>query len=401
MTESPLHVVQTLARIDAAEGGPSRSVVYLCDALARRGVTVDLVTSASDAEAVAPAEAGVRVRRAPFPGLASFARRSAFEDAVGGAVAEASSGATIVHDHGLWLPTNAASARAARASGVPFVSSPKGMASAWAMNYRRAKKRVAWLAYQRRALAGAALLQATAESEVDDVRRLGLRLPIALVRHGVAGPPASLQAWPRAAGKRAVFLSRVHPKKGLPLLVEAWARVQPEGWELVIAGRDEGGHRAEVEAQVQAAGLSDAVRFVGDLGDADKWGLLAASDLFVLPTYSENFGIVVAEALVAGVPVLTTHGAPWEVLQTERCGWWTDITVDAIANALQDATSRSDAERQAMGERGRQYADAHLRWDRAADEMIAAYRWVLGQGPRPAFVTDTTPSRRPVGAPAP
>lgn len=391
MTDAPLHVVHTVARIDAAEGGPSRSVVYLCDALARRGAVVTLVTSASDAEAVLPTEAGVCVRRAPLPGLASLVRGSRFEDAVQSVLTEAP-GRTLLHDHGLWLPSNAVSARAARGAGVPFVSAPKGMASAWALAHRRAKKRAAWLAYQRRALAGAALLQATAQSEVQDVLRLGLGIPVALVPHGVAEPPASVTAWPRATGRRAVFLSRVHPKKGLPMLVEAWARVRPAGWELVLAGRDEGGHRAEIEAQAEAAGLSDGVQFVGDLGDADKWGLLASADLFVLPTHSENFGIVVAEALAAGLPVLTTRGAPWAVLDTERCGWWTDVSAAAIAAALAEATSLSDAERQAMGERGRRYAAAHLRWDRAADEMMAAYRWLLDAGPRPDFVT--VPARR-------
>ncbi len=381
-----LRSVHTVGSLEASHGGPSRSVVHLCDALARAGAEVEIVTArpARGEATVEPSEAGVTVREVDAPGTRALlpGTRSAFGDAV-----EAAAGGAVVHDHGMWLPTDVAAARAARRAGAPLVVAPKGMASAWAMGHRKAKKQVAWHLYQRQALAGAALVQATSEAEVEDIRRLGVRGPVALVRHGVAVPEVLPPAGPAPGPRQAVFLSRVHPKKGLPLLVEAWARVRPEGWELVVAGPDEGGHRAEVEALVRQTGLTDAVRFIGPVEGADTWSLLRGASLFVLPTHSENFGIAIAEALAAGVPVLTTHGAPWRVLETERCGWWVPITADALADALADATARPPDVLQAMGRRGEAYAAAHLRWDRAAAEMLAAYRYVLGLGPRPTFVT--------------
>lgn len=396
--------VHTVGSLEASHGGPSRSVVHLCDALARAGAQVEIVTvRPGPGEAtVRPTAAGVTVREVDAPGTRALlpGTRSAFGAAVEAAAGDGAGGTAVVHDHGMWLPTDVVAARAARRAGAPLVVAPKGMASAWAMGHRRAKKQVAWHLYQRQALAGAALVQATSEAEVEDIRRLGVRGPVALVRHGVAVPPSLPPAGPAAGRRQAVFLSRVHPKKGLPLLIEAWARVRPAGWELVVAGPDEGGHRAEVEALVHQAGLAADVRFVGPVEGADTWALLRGASLFVLPTHSENFGIAVAEALAAGVPVLTTHGAPWRVLETERCGWWVPVTADALAGALTDATSRPADVLQAMGRRGEAYAAAHLRWDRAAAEMLAAYRYVLGLGPRPAFVTLTADAAASSAVPA-
>lgn len=164
--------------------------------------------------------------------------------------------------------------------------------------------------------------------------------------------------------------------------------MRPERWEIVIAGPDEDGHRAEVEAHARRHGV-DTIRWVGEVDDDAKWDLYRSADLFVLPTFSENFGIVVAEALAVGVPALTTTGAPWSVLNERSCGWWIDIGVEPLVAALREATTLGDDERAAMGARGRDYVAADLSWEHVATEMLAAYRWLLGKGERPnAVVVD-------------
>lgn len=183
----------------------------------------------------------------------------------------------------------------------------------------------------------------------------------------------------------ALFLSRVHPKKGLLELVRAWAQAAPQGWRLRIAGPDEGGHWAEVARELERLGLGAAVEYLGPVVGEAKAVLYRQADLFVLPTFSENFGLVVAEALTYGVPVITTRGAPWADLETYGCGWWIDTGVAPLVAALRQALALSDAERQAMGARGRDYVQRYD-WDRIAAETLALYRWVLGQGGRPACV---------------
>lgn len=144
-----------------------------------------------------------------------------------------------------------------------------------------------------------------------------------------------------------------------------------------IVGPDEGGHLAEVKALVQRAGLNESCEFPGSAeGGALHWEYRNA-DLFILPSHTENFGMVVGEAMAHGLPVITTHGAPWQLLETEHCGWWVPVSVEGIAAALEDATRRSPEELAAMGARGRAVVEERFAWDRIAKEMIACYEWVL------------------------
>jgi glycosyltransferase involved in cell wall biosynthesis len=345
-----MNVLHTVASLHPKHGGPSYTVPRLSRALAETGITVALHVS-------------------ELSGLCNL----------NGYVP------TLLHDHGLWLPSNHAAAAVARQACIPRVVSPRGMLEPWALRHRRWKKCLAWYAYQRRDIQSAAVLHVTSEAEAESVRDLGLRTPLAIIPNGVDLLEA--RAVPERPGpRRALFLSRLHPIKGLPLLVEAWARVQPPRWELILAGPDERRHRVEVEALVRRLGLNRSVRFLGPVAGEDKEGLYHSVDLFVLPTHSENFGLVVAEALAAGLPVITTKGAPWAALETHRCGWWTEIGAEPLAAALREATALPDETRRAMGERGRTYVREHLSWDHVASQMRAVYEWVLGHGPQPACV---------------
>jgi len=345
--------------------------------------------------------------------------------------------ADILHTHGLWQHPSWAALAWKKRYKRPHVCSVRGMLEPWAWQHHAWKKRPVWWLWEKRNLQSADLLHATSDQEAQALRDRGLTAPIAIIPNGVDVPeedvggdcdgradrprsahlsPAGQNANDHAVSSRprgesrtseaacpylhrtqtqptnlsssaprtALFLSRIHPKKGLPMLLEAWARVRPKGWQLHIAGPDEGGHRAELERQAVVLGLSDVVRFSGPVTGEAKTQAFRDSQLFILPTHSENFGIAVAEALAHGLPVITTHGAPWKLLESERCGWWVPVSVDGIADALDDATRCDPADLISMGDRGRQVAIDRFAWDRIARLFGESYQRLLGGGDWPS-----------------
>jgi glycosyltransferase involved in cell wall biosynthesis len=290
----------------------------------------------------------------------------------------------ILHDNGIWLRHNHRLTVLAKKRGIPRVVSTRGMLEPWAINHKRLKKNLAWCLYQCRDLKQACCHIATGEAEARNLQQLGLRVPIATVPNGVDVPEerprgvgSGAERAVRGGPRTALFLGRIYPIKGLPMLVEAWARVRPEGWILRIAGPDEAGHQKQVEKAVSAAGLGQEVSFTGPLAYGMKKIAFFDADLFVLPTYSESFGIVVAEALAHGLPVLTTTGAPWSILPESGCGWWVDPTVDGIADGLRQATAVDLETLRSMGAKGRSLVSAKFGWKRVADRMLSTYEAIL------------------------
>lgn len=298
----------------------------------------------------------------------------------------------LLHDHGIWMPCNHLVAITARRFGIPLVLHPHGMLEPWALQHRGWKKRLALWLYQRRDLETAALFFATAEQEAESIRKLGLRQPIAVIPNGVKlpvlQPNRALDERAQPGPRTALFLSRIHPKKGLLNLIDAWGRVRPANWRLCLAGPDEGGHLAEVMRRVKLLDLETSVEYVGAVEGDTKAALFTKAELFVLPTFSENFGVVVAEALAYGVPVITTHGTPWQGLVTRGCGWWIDPSVEALVETLREALALDAATLQQMGMKGHAYAH-EFDWTSIAQQTVEVYRWVLGQGEKPdCVITD-------------
>jgi glycosyltransferase involved in cell wall biosynthesis len=215
-----------------------------------------------------------------------------------------------------------------------------------------------------------------------------LRQPIAVIPNGIDLPDlASTMPPTDREGRTVLFLSRIHPKKGIPVLLRAWRRLEPRfaDWELVVAGPDERGHLAEVQQLARGLDLA-RVAFAGPVHGEAKQSLYRRADLLVLPTHSENFGMVIAEALAFGVPVVTTTGTPWQELERRGCGWWIELSEANLAAALEAAMSLPQERRVAMGRRGRRWMEQSFPWSRVAAEMKSVYQWALGGGPPPACV---------------
>lgn len=310
----------------------------------------------------------------------------AFGYAPGMSKALASLDADLVHSHGLWVYPSLLALRCSERYKRPRIVSPHGMLEPWAMKHHAWKKWPVWWAWEKRNIESARVLHATSPAEAQNLRELGLKNSIAIIPNGV-DLPELCEYMPRKDGLRTVlFLSRVHPIKGLLNLVEAWLQLRPKGWRAIIAGPDEAGHLAQVKSAVSAAKLEDEFEFAGPVYGDQKCEMYQRADIFVLPTYSENFGIVIAEALASAVPVLTTKAAPWEELVSQKCGWWIDVGVNPLVTALREAMSISDEERREMGTRGRKLVEARFSWPEIASEMKAVYEWVLGGGAPPDCV---------------
>lgn len=387
--DSDLSVFHVIGDLDPRSGGTAHAVVDVTDALAEAGgLSVTLLFLSRPGQPGLESGPGVRrvevVPRSRWASISGLPLKQALEREI------ALGAPSLIHVHGLWMALDHWAVAAARRHGIPLLIQPHGMLEPWALRHRALKKHIAMALYQRRDLEAAALLVASTSREAESLRRLGFKRPIAIIPHGIR--PAAEKPTDRANDptdphrmRTALFLSRLHPVKGLPVLIHAWAQAAPKGWRLVIAGPDQGGHLRKVQALIHRLGLGESVQYMGEVRNEVKSALYRTADLFVLPTHTENFGIVVVEALAHGVPVITTRGAPWAELETQRCGWWIEIGEEPLVKALQEAMAMTDEGRHEMGARGRALAQRY-EWVGIARQLHAAYRWLLGLQPVPDCV---------------
>jgi glycosyltransferase involved in cell wall biosynthesis len=233
-----------------------------------------------------------------------------------------------------------------------------------------------------RALLDTAAFHVTSEMERAHVESFVPGAVTGLVQNGVEVPSDDeLARWTCDASSETtvLYLGRVHPKKNVIPLVRAWASIvrRHPGATLVIAGPDDHGHRAEVERVIANERLGESVTLAGTVTGEDKHRLLARAACLVLPSRTENFGNVVAEALVHRVPAIASTGTPWSGLRDHACGWWLPPTIDALAGAIDGALSIDDATRVAMGARGRSWMIEEFSWPTVARAMRDLYDLVV------------------------
>lgn len=372
-----MKLVHVVPHIDREASGPSYSVPRLCESLAARGHDVELSCLAARGDIP-----GVTVDVHPqWPILERFA----ISPSHARALRRNAKLADIVHNHSLWSMVNIGAGWVVPQSGARLVTSPRGTLAPWALGRNRALKTLLW-PLQRRVLARADLLHATSDVEYREIRALGFRNPVAVIPNGIdlPAPPTQAHVGP---GRTLLFLSRLHPTKCVDRLLHAWQALQVEhpDWRLVVAGPGEAEHVREY-TELAAKLALQRVDFAGPLYGDEKSRAYREADLFVLPTHSENFGMVVAEALAHGCPAVVSRGAPWPGLVAEDCGWWVDNELAVLTGALNDAMRNSPEVLAAMGERGRLWMERDYSWLAIAERMEAAYSWLLGAQPRPTCV---------------
>ena len=364
------HIVPSL---EERHGGPSKSVRALAEALAQAGETIELLTTTDD-----PAAAQLDASACP---VRSFERATPRWLTRSPAMAAhlAVSEYDCVHHHSLWLLTLRYAHRAARGHRRPLVISPRGMMSGWAWSHRRWRKRLAELLVHPGAFRDAAGWHATSPEEAADIRGLGFPQPVCIAPNGVELPSAAaleaarthwLEAFPALRGRRvALFYSRFHRKKRLRELVDVWASAPRGDWILLVAGVPEEYSRDEVQAWVDRGAARGRAVVADGAGRPPPY---AAASLFLLPSHSENFGLVIAEALASAVPALVTDTTPWRGLAKERAGWCEPWT--GYAAALRRALALDEADLSAQGARGRDWMARDFSWQQSAARLREFYR---------------------------
>ena len=373
-----IHVVSSVSRVAAGVGEVVRG---LAKAQAELGMEVSIVTLQDRwFEEDRPRGGGVRCLGTASLGPARLGFSPSLKRTIRGECTSDS----VIHSHGVWMYPQLAARQSAQRARLPFVVSPHGMLEGWAFEHGSPMKGLAWRGWEGPAFHGAGLIHAMSESEATSIRRVTKNPNVVVIPPGVDVPDSVREADRRSIGARigvgaecrmVLFLSRLHRKKGLDLLVEAWkglARERPE-WRLVIAGPEGDGSGAQAKAEVEGAGLAASVVFFGEASRRERDVLLDLSDLFVLPTRSENFGMVVAESLATGRPVVTTTETPWNEVVTVGCGWIVRPDAADLSRGMASAMSLSRGKLQAMGEKGRRWIANEFSWKTSGARMLEAY----------------------------
>jgi poly(glycerol-phosphate) alpha-glucosyltransferase len=315
----------------------------------------------------------------------------------------AAAGLDLLHVHGLWTYTSIAARRWGSGRHASYLISPHGMLDPWALQHSRWKKRIVSTLYEWGHLRRAACLHASCDAEYRAIRALGLPNPVCVIPNGVDrtdGHVSRPAAWRRDLPDEArvlLYLGRLHPKKGLADLICGWGEASRQGddaacdWYLIIAGWDQDGHRAHLEAVASSSCAADTVRFVGPQFGVDKEATFRSSDAFILPSRSEGMPVTVLEAWAYGLPVLMTPHCNLPEGFATGAALLIQPSVESIARQLRILFGMSDDRRREFGARGLQLARTRFDWGTIAAELRPVYRWLSGIGPQPDCVRVARP----------
>lgn len=296
----------------------------------------------------------------------------------------------ILHIQGVWHPCLHNACKVAKKNNVPYIVTPRGMLEPWSLRQKRLKKLLALSFYQKKDLKQANCIHATAKMEGDNVRLLGVQRPIAVIPNGISLDKVDITIPEKSEKpKKILFLSRIHKKKGIENLINAWELIPEDirqGWVIDIVGNGELGYILDLKNFILNKGLDKEIVIKDPIYGEKKNKVFRESTLFVLPTFSENFGIVIAEALANYTPVITTKGTPWENLHHSNCGWWVDIGVHPLKEALLQALSMNKNDLLEMGINGRKLIENKYSNISVAYNIVQLYSYVHKKQESPSFV---------------
>ena len=296
--------------------------------------------------------------------------------------------ADLYHIQGIWMMHGCQVARFAQKQSIPYVVTLRGMLYPQALAHHSLQKRLSLAMYQRAVLRNASAIQCTCVEEMEHYRALGFTNPGAIIPNPIEIEPLSALNVPVNSAFRIGYLGRIHPRKRVERLIRAihYLKSHNIAAELVIIGSGDSDYEKLLRHEVEKLGLANEVRFAGFLTGKQKDEAIESLSLLVVPSDFENFGNIVTEALVHGVPVIASKGTPWQGLETHDCGWWVDNDQDSINTAILRAHSVGNDILHKMGMNGRLWMQSDFSVEALGAKMLALYKYILGEGDKPEFV---------------
>lgn len=365
-----MKVLTFLTSISLKGGGPSRSVPMLVKGLAEEGMDVTLMTFRTE-DMNTHALDGTSAKLYILDGF----DQKRIEDYV------CQEKFDIIQIQSMWDLRYHKLVKIARNHGIPYIITPRGMLEPWSLAQKKWKKKLAMMVYQKADLQKAACIFTTADMEAQHVHDLGIKTFCSVIPNGIETEGYPCRTSMDGVKKQVLFLSRIHVKKGIELLLEAWQSLQntfPE-WKLVIVGNGEPGYIDSLKQKVRDMSLSDTVEIKDPVFGQAKVDLYQSSSLFVLPSFSENFGMVIAEAMSCGVPVVTTTNCPWEILNETHTGWCIELSSENLENTLKEAMSQDGILLYDMGQRASKLVVENFNYRNVAKRTIELYKKLIEQ----------------------
>lgn len=379
-----MKVLTILTSISLKGGGPSRSVPMLVKGLTEVGVDITLMTFYSDdmnTHALEGSSAKLKV-------LEEGTSAKEIEDYI------LTENFDIIQMQSMWAKSYHQVAQIARKHNIPYLITPRGMLEPWSLSQKKWKKKLALMLYQMKDLQKAACIFTTAEMEAQHVRELGVKVPISIIPNGIETDGYACRTSMDGVKNQILFLSRVHVKKGIELLIEAFARLHKDfsEWSVVIVGNGEANYIESIKQKVLSLKMEACIKILPPVFGNAKTKLYQESSLFCLPSYSENFGMVIAEAMSCGVPAITTNGTPWQLLNGEcttmgasldmlgndkRTGWCIELSVENLEKTLREAMSMNLAALYEMGQRGSRMVSDNFNYRSVAKKTKELYEWII------------------------
>lgn len=372
-------ILQTIAGFSAHCGGTSTCTYDLLSAMHNIGCRVDLMSVQSD-DLMGHGEKWIKAL--PDDAITSYGYSSNMNEFL------AQSDYDLYHTNGLWMHCNHETCVAARRKGKPYIITPHGMLYPQAMARSTWKKRLLMMAGGvDRDLRLADCIHCTCTEEMVHFRNLGYRNPVAVIPNPVPIPPYVDELKHERSIKRIGFLGRLHPRKNVKTLIEAWRMLGSEvaNAELVIMGKGDDEYETMLKNYAVQYGLHN-VEFLGFVSGHEKFERLAGLTALCVPSDFENFGMIVTESLSVGTPVIASKGTPWEELNSCHCGWWVNNDIQTLAQTIEKALSLSEEEKDAMGERGKKLIVEKYSDIQVAIQMKQLYEWILNGGEKLEFV---------------